>query len=113
AGITLPFRDEAPFVSQTINIVAMMVVMWLFAATFARVRAEALERARAADRAKSAFLATVSHEIRTPMNAVIGMTEIMLGEATDPVQRERLEVVKRSGARLVSLINDVLDVMKV
>ncbi|MFO0745145.1 MAG: ATP-binding protein [Myxococcota bacterium] len=112
-GYTLPFMDETPLVSHALNIMLLLIVVWLFARSFAAVRAAALERVREADRAKSVFLATVSHEIRTPMNAVIGMTELVLSDTLTPAQRERMQVVQRSGGLLVALINDVLDVMKI
>ena len=67
----------------------------------------------AASRAKSAFLANMSHEIRTPMNAVIGLTHLMLREASDSVQRDRLGKVGDAARHLLQVINDILDMSKI
>jgi len=73
----------------------------------ALVRAK--DQAEAANLAKSTFLATMSHEIRTPLNGVLGMAQIMdAAELSDP-QRERLEVIRKSGEALLAILNDVLD----
>lgn len=73
------------------------------------------ERIRAddANRAKSAFLASMSHELRTPLNAVIGLVELTLRSCLDPVQRRDLELAVEASKRLLSLINEVLDLSKI
>jgi PAS domain S-box-containing protein len=78
--------------------------------------AVAKDRAEAADRLKSAFLATMSHELRTPLNSIIGFTGIILQELAGPLsaeQHKQLEMVRDSARHLLSLINDVLDISKI
>lgn len=74
---------------------------------------EALERAQAADVAKSEFLARMSHEIRTPINAVLGMNELIARETTQPVVREYSADIADAGQALLALINDILDMSKI
>jgi signal transduction histidine kinase/ABC-type amino acid transport substrate-binding protein len=78
--------------------------------------AVAMEKAQAADRIKSAFLATMSHELRTPLNSIIGFTGIMLQGLTGPLNEEQLKqmtMVQGSARHLLALINDVLDISKI
>lgn len=75
---------------------------------------EAKERAEAADRLKSTFLASMSHELRTPLNAVLGFVEIVLSNGSlDPENTKYLELAKNSGNSLLQLIKDVLDFSKI
>lgn len=79
--------------------------------------AKTLERARdaaeAASRAKSEFLANMSHEVRTPLNGVLGMAQVMARHPLSPDQHERLSVICESGATLLTLLDDVLDIAKI
>lgn len=78
--------------------------------------AAAMERAQAADRIKSAFLATMSHELRTPLNSIIGFTGILLQGLAGPLndeQHKQLSMVQNSSRHLLALINDVLDLSKI
>ncbi len=81
---------------------------------------ELINAKRAAESAsmqKSDFLAKVSHEIRTPLNAIIGFSEVMMEERFGPIGTERYKEYLRdihiSGAHLMSLLNDLLDLSKI
>jgi PAS domain S-box-containing protein len=84
-----------------------------------RVRADEerrrlLELARAANRLKDEFLATLSHELRTPLNAIAGYARLMQGPLTDPdKQRRAVDTIVRNAASLTQMIEDVLDVSRI
>jgi two-component system cell cycle sensor histidine kinase PleC len=73
--------------------------------------------AEAANASKTAFLANMSHELRTPLNAILGFSEIIAEECFGPVGNERYRDyagdIHASGAHLLSLINDLLDIAKI
>jgi PAS domain S-box-containing protein len=82
-------------------------------ATRTRELSEAKDDADRASRAKSRFLAHMSHEIRTPMNAIMGYTQVMRRDpALGAVQLERVEIIRSSGAHLLTLLDDVLEMSK-
>ncbi|MBR1929877.1 MAG: response regulator [Lachnospiraceae bacterium] len=74
----------------------------------------ALEEAKQANVAKTAFLSSMSHEIRTPMNAIIGIDNIALRDETlQPHTREQFEKIGVSARHLLGLINDILDMSRI
>ncbi len=75
--------------------------------------ASALDRAEAANEAKSRFLATVSHEVRTPLNGIQGMADLLASTTLTAEQSSYLEAIRASSASLSSLINEILDFSKI
>jgi signal transduction histidine kinase/DNA-binding response OmpR family regulator len=80
-----------------------------------RDRRELLEEKLHAEqsvREKSAFLANMSHEIRSPMNAILGFSELLEPDGLTPKQAQYVRAIRDSGAALLHLINDILDLSK-
>ncbi len=77
---------------------------------------EALQRSEEANEAKNAFLAAMSHELKTPLNAVLGFSEILRKEVYGPLGHPSYKGyandIHSSGAKLLAIINDVLDVAR-
>jgi two-component system sensor histidine kinase BarA len=73
----------------------------------------AKEEAESANAAKSDFLATMSHEIRTPMNGMMVMAEMLASADLSQRHRRYAEIITRSGASLLTIINDILDLSKI
>ncbi len=77
----------------------------------------ARERAEQASLTKSRFLANMSHELRTPLNAILGFSEMMTQEVFGPIGVPQYEeyagMIHESGAHLLSLIGDILDMSKI
>lgn len=75
--------------------------------------AETRDKAMAADRAKSQFLAVMSHEIRTPMNGVMGMLDLLRDGNLTEQQLEFIDTAEKSSNVLLGIINDILDLSKI
>jgi len=75
---------------------------------------KAKEKAEESDRLKSAFLANMSHEIRTPMNGILGFTSLLKqAKGSIEEQREYINIIEKSGFRLLNIINDIIDISKI
>ena len=89
--------------------------------TLQRESEEAMRRALAetqeAARAKAAFLAAMSHELKTPLNAVIGFSDLMrqelFGAIGEPRYRAYISDIHENGQRLLTMINDILDLSRI
>jgi len=74
----------------------------------------AKEKAEESDRLKSAFLANMSHEIRTPMNGILGFADLLKNqELTGEKQQKYIEIIEKSGIRMLNIINDLIDISKI
>ncbi|MCR5402397.1 MAG: response regulator [Butyrivibrio sp.] len=99
-SIDIDSNDEIGVLSHTLQVMAVSLQ-------------EQVQRAEAANHAKSTFLANMSHEIRTPINAVLGMNEMILRESEDNTIQYYAQNIKSAGRNLLSLINDILDFSKI
>jgi PAS domain S-box-containing protein len=74
----------------------------------------AKEQAQESDRLKSAFLANMSHEIRTPMNGILGFTDLLKeSNLTGDELQEYIQIIEKSGKRMLNIINDIVDMSKI
>ena len=75
---------------------------------------KAKEKAEESDRLKSAFLANMSHEIRTPMNGILGFAYLLKEPGlSGENQQEYIQIIEKSGARMLNIINDIIDISKI
>ncbi len=72
------------------------------------------EKAEENERLKSAFLANMSHEIRTPMNGILGFAGLLKEpNLSGDEQQEYINIIEKSGARMLNIINDIVDISKI
>ncbi len=119
ARATVYFPDEIGVVTDAFNRMVASVEQvedGLEAQVAARTEAlaEATDRAEAASKAKSDFLAHMSHELRTPLNGILGYAQILQDEAgLTPLQTRGVETIYASGRHLLTLIDDILDLSRI
>ncbi|MCT7912536.1 hybrid sensor histidine kinase/response regulator, partial [Arcobacter lacus] len=73
----------------------------------------AMQEAKNANKAKSIFLARMSHELRTPLNAILGFTNILQKSIKTTLEKENLNIIKRSAEHLLNIINEILEISKI
>jgi signal transduction histidine kinase/CheY-like chemotaxis protein len=126
-GMTLSLDRYRGWVTRLDNVVFLGVATGLLLSILSGFAAYRVERSRliaegemlaakaaaeASSRAKGEFLANMSHEIRTPLHGVLGMSEAMLASAHTEADRRSLEVINKSAASLLGILNDILDYSK-
>ena len=72
----------------------------------------ARRQAEAASQSKTDFLAMTGHEIRTPLNAMIGLADVVAKNPSDPASAARVRTIRDSSARLLGVVNDLLDLSR-
>jgi PAS domain S-box-containing protein len=111
------------FLDKWLSVYAYSPIKGEFTAIFTditeRKRAEeelrkAKEKAEESDRLKSAFMANMSHEIRTPMNGILGFADLLKNPMlSGESQKMYIEAISSSGKRMLSIINDLIDISKI
>lgn len=105
-AVNIPLFEQNTMVSTVIDITEMKRTE--------KELIEAKNKAEESDRLKSAFLANMSHEIRTPMNGILGFAELLKEPMlTGEEQLEYIGNIERSGARMLNIINDIVNISKV
>jgi signal transduction histidine kinase len=118
-GIAIYRRKVRPFTTKQIELVQNFAAQAVIAIENVRLFDEIQDKNRQlqlASENKSQFVSSVSHELRTPLNAIIGLTEMMVSNATRFGTEKALEPLKRvhaAGTHLLGLINQVLDLSKI
>ena len=90
----------------------VLIIVWIIVYLLIQAR-KAQIQAEKANAAKSDFLFNMSHDIRTPMNALLGYSELIKRELTDPKLLDYQEKMEQSGNLLLSIINNVLDMARI
>ena len=111
------YGQQFGYVMERHRVEAALMVAKQDAERSAESARAAMIKAQTTDRAKSEFLANMSHELRTPLNAILGFSEIMKNEILGPMgveqYKEYIQDIHESGAYLLDVISDILDISKV
>jgi len=110
-------RQQGKTVFSELSGRPLQVIGTLLDITQQKLTEQSLEEARrvaeAANQSKSEFLANMSHEIRTPMSAIMGFTDILSRQLTDPDNLKCASIIRHNGQFLLEIINDILDISKI
>lgn len=113
-GTEYPLRLEArniPYQGRAVRVVEFRDITEQKSAETALIREK--ERAEESDRLKTAFLQNMSHEIRTPMNGILGFLDLLREpDITEGEKEKYIDLVNRSGQRLLTTINDIIEISK-
>lgn len=116
---TLHKEKEIADLKTSIYLIGGILILLIGAALYnwQRVRAirnqKLLEKEQELDRMKASFFANISHEFRTPLTLIMSPIETMLEQETREQHRHHLEIMQKSGKRLLRLINQILDLSKI
>jgi len=107
---TVPIVDDSGLIIKRVGIAADITEKY----QTIQELIQAKEHAEESDRLKSAFLANMSHEIRTPMNGILGFSELLKEPGLNgEKQQEYIRIIEKSGARMLNIINDIVDISKI
>ncbi len=98
---------------EVLEFVSSQISMAIQRKIFIEDLIKAKEKAEESDRLKSAFLANMSHEIRTPMNGIMGFAELLKTSGLPGQQQKYVEIIEKSGIRLLNIINDIIDISRI
>ncbi len=115
-GFSIVITHSEYWVSQKIlsnSIILALITLSAYVSMLIAKLHASVNKAKAANEAKSQFLANMSHEIRTPLNGVIGMSALLSREPLSPKQKDFASTINASAKSLLTLINDILDISKI
>lgn len=102
-------RSVHIFLSLFCYAAVLIIALYVIKTEFLRLQRKAVD----SERLKSAFLANMSHEIRTPMNGILGFSDLLKNpNLTGEMQEEYIQIIERSGHRMLGVINDIVDMSK-
>lgn len=88
----------------------LVFLLYVFKQDFLKQKQQAVH----SDKLKSAFLENMSHEIRTPMNGILGFSDLLRNpNLTGEMQKGYIELIEKSGLRMLNVINDIMDISKI
>ena len=116
AMVVQNYNDATAYTISDLNLLEMIaheISVFIEKKQMVEELVSAKEKAEESDRLKSAFLANMSHEIRTPMNGILGFSALLKEpDLSGELQKEYINIIEKSGARMLNIINDIVDISK-